>query len=70
MLVRVFTYQTARRHIPEGRNLYIHCRENRRIKIKMYVGFEVTCSSETSVASQQTTRRHIPEDDTLLKIKL
>jgi hypothetical protein len=24
-----------------------------------------TCSSETSVASQQTTRCHIPEDDTL-----
>jgi hypothetical protein len=26
---------------------------------------EATCSSETSVATQQTTRRHIPEDDTL-----
>jgi hypothetical protein len=24
-----------------------------------------TCSSETSVATQQTTRLHIPEDDTL-----
>jgi hypothetical protein len=26
---------------------------------------EATCSSETSVASQQTTWCHIPEDDTL-----
>jgi hypothetical protein len=26
---------------------------------------EATCSSETSVATQQTSRRHIPEDDTL-----